>query len=269
MKTSRKGVMVAGSVVVVAAIVAAVLFLRGRESNTQPTAQVKRPYLVQKNADTSAVKYHRDAADSKRTKERVRVMPRRFAAANEDGVFRDRDGNPYGPEDQKIMSAAAAAIDKDDLELARSIAEKALASDNVELRSDVVDALGWFGKDAMAELTPFLSDRDEKVAQAAASHWKDALQEIEDDGVKAGVIEVSLKALADKDLLEDVADELIGMDELAAVQVIANVIESGNEAAVAAVQEVYDSITGEEWSGVDAAEAWLQENYASDDDDDE
>ena len=99
------------------------------------------------------------------------------------------------------------------------------------------------------------------------SHWKDALQEIEEDGMKAGVVEMSLKALADKDLLEDVADELIGIDELAAIQVIANVIEVGSDSAAAAVKEVYDNITGEKWSGVDAAEEWLQENYTSDDDD--
>ena len=165
------------------------------------------------------------------------------------------------------MSAAVAAIEKDDLELARSLAEKALASNNTELRAAVVDALGWFGEDAMAELTPFLSDRDPEVADAAVSHWKDSLQEIDDDKSKAGVVEMSLKALADKDLLEDVADELIGMDELAAIQVVANVIEEGGDAASAAVREVYDRITGEKWSGVDAAEAWLQENYTPDDED--
>ena len=268
MKTKRNVVIVVGLVVVAAAVVTAVLFLTGRGSGTQPTAQVKGPYLVQKSASTSAVKYHRDAPDAK-SKKRARIVPKRFAAANEDGIFRDSDGNPYGPEDQKIMAAAEEAIDKDDLELARSIAEKALASDNVELREAVVDALGWFGEPAMAELTPFLSDPNAEVAEAAASHWKDALQEIEDDGIKAGVIEMSLKALANKDLLEDVADELIGIDELAAVQVIANVMENGSEAAVAAAQEAYDSITGEEWSGVDAAEAWLKENYVPDDDDDE
>ena len=274
MKTSRKIAIIAGLVVLAAAVVMAVLFLTGRMrltgrgSGTQPTVRVKRPYLVQKNADTSAVKYHQDASEAK-AKERVRAVPRRFAAANEDGIFRDSDGKPYSQADQKIMSAAAAAINKDDLELARSIAEKALVSDNVELREAVVDALGWFGESAMVELTPFLSDPDAGIASAASSHWKDALQEIEDDGIKAGVIEKSLNVLADKDLLEDVANELIGIDELAAVQVIANVMESGNEAAIAAVQEAYDSITGEKWNGLDAAEAWLQENYVPDDDDDE
>ena len=265
MKASRKIAMVA--VVAAVAAATAVLVLFERDGGAQPTTQGQKPYLVQKNAAASAVKYIQDAPDAK-TKKKSRVVPSRFAAANEDGIFRDSDGNPYGPEDQKIMSAAAAAIEKDDLEVARSLAESALASSNAELRAAVVDALGWFGEDAMAELTPFMSDRDPEVAEAAVSHWKDALQEIDEDGMKAGVVEMSLKALADKELLEDVADELIGIDELAAIQVIANVIEDGGSAAAsAAVQEVYDNITGEKWSGVDAAEAWLQENYTPDEED--
>jgi len=266
MRTSRKVALIVVAVAVVAATAAFVLICR--RGGAQSATRDKKPYLVQKNAAASAVKYLQDAsASDAKTKKKGRGVPGRLAAADEDGIFRDSDGKPYGPEDQKILAAAAAAIEKDDLELARSLAEKALASDNSELRLAVVDALGWFGEDAMAELTPFLSDRDSEVAEAAVSHWKDALQEIEEDGMKAGVVEMSLKALADKDLLEDVADELIGIDELAAIQVIANVIEVGSDSAAAAVKEVYDNITGEKWSGVDAAEEWLQENYTSDDDD--
>ena len=124
------------------------------------------------------------------------------------------------------------------------------------------------GVEAMAELPPFMSDPDQDVADAASSRWKDALQEIDDDGVKAGVIEMSAMAIKDKDMLEDVANELVGIDELAAIQVIVNVIETGG-AAADAVREVYDLITGEEWSDIDAAESWLQENYDSSEQDDE
>ena len=167
------------------------------------------------------------------------------------------------------MAAADAAIDEDDLDLARSLAEQALASNNQELREMVVDALGWFGEEAMSELTPFMSDPDEDVAEQATSHWKDALQEVSDDGTKAGIVEMSLGALKNKEILEDVANELMDIDELAALQVIVNVMESGNDVATEALREVYDSITGEEWAGVDAAEDWLQKNYTGPDDDDD
>ena len=165
------------------------------------------------------------------------------------------------------MAAAAAAIENDDLEGARSLAKTALNSNNAELKEMVIDALGWFGEAAMAELTPFMSDANEDVAEKAADHWKDALQEMSDDGEKAGIVEMSLNSLRNKDLLEDVANELIGMDEVAALQVLVNVIEGDNKLAVEAAQDTYESITGEKWAGVDAAEQWLQDNYKPPDDD--
>lgn len=264
-------------VAAVAAIVAvtAIIIHVGRGDGDQTVEQQnkssrkgRKPYLVQKNAAVSAVKYHQDESASKSARRKIGRTAGRFSAAASDGIFRDSDGKPYPPSDQKIMAAAAAAIDNDDLKAALGLADKALASGNKELREAVVDALGWFGVEAMAELTPFMSDPDKDVADAASSRWKDALQEIDDDGVKAGVIEMSAMAIKDKDMLEDVANELVGIDELAAIQVIVNVIETGG-AAADAVREVYDLITGEEWSDIDAAESWLQENYDSGDKDDD
>ena len=260
--------------VVAVAVGAALLFLKGRgrdAKETQVEAQAgkgRKPYLVQKKAAASAVKYP-TASKSPGKNKMDGGMPLGRIGGGRDVVYSDSEGNPYPLEDQKIMAAAAAAIEQDDLEGARSLAEKALKSNNAELKEMVVDALGWFGEAAMAELTPFMSDANEDVAEAAAGHWKSALQEMSDDGEKAGVVEMSLKSLKNKEMLEDVANELIGMDEVAALQVLANVIEGENKAAVEAARDTYESITGEEWSGVDAAEQWLQENYTPPDDDDE
>ena len=280
MKRNTKIQIVIAAVAVLVAVVAVVLVQGGREKDVKKVevrtsrAKSKRgPYLVQKNASVSAVKYPTASGSAKtsrpKRKKGVVGRPNSFSAANPDGVYRDSDGKPYPEADQKIMAAADAAIEDDDLDLARSLAEQALASNNKELREMVVDALGWFGEEAMSELTPFMSDPDEDVAEQATSHWKDALQEVSDDGTKAGIVEMSLGALKNKDILEDVANELMDIDELAALQVIVNVIEGGNDAATEALREVYDSITGEEWTGVDAAEDWLQKNYTPPDDDDE
>ena len=269
---------------VVALVVAAVMVLvpsgrdkeaneKGRPKTVKHHGKSRRgPYLVQKKAAVSAVKYPsatdlRNPSRPKRNKGAV-GRPKSFGSANPDGLYRDSDGKPYSAADQKIMSAAESAIDEDDLELARNLAEHALGSKNKELREMVVDALGWFGEQTMSELTPFMSDPDEDVAEQAASHWKNALQEISDDGTKAGIVEMSLVAIQNKDVLEDVANELIDLDELAALQVIANLMDAGAGAAEEALRDVYDSITGEKWTGVDAAEEWLQKNYTPPDDDD-
>ena len=261
---TRTKIVIAAAVVAVAVVVA-FLLLKGKgepkaEGGERAEKGKRRAYLVQKNAATSAVKYP-TASKSTGKKKRPGGMKAGRIGSTGDEVYTDSDGKPYPPGDQKIMAAADAAIEKDDLEGARSLAEEALKSDNADLKEKVVDALGWFGEAAMAELTPFMSDANEEVAKAAADHWVDALQNIEDDGVKAGVVELSLKSIRNKDILEDVANELIGLDERAAVQVIANVMEGESSPAAEAARETYETITGEKWSGVDAAEKWLQKNY--------
>lgn len=236
----------------------------------------RRPLLKQKNAPVSAVKpvasSNAGKAGGRGRTVSKKTLSLRFPgltpSAGWDGVYRDEDGNAYPKAEQELMAAAEKAIELDDLETARALAASALGSPNQELRESVVDALGWFGQDAMAELLPFMADSDEDVAETARSHWMSALQEVDDDGMKAGIIEMSMKAITDADTLEDVADELIGIDELAAVQVIVNLIEEGG-ASVEAAKEVYNSITGEDWSDIDAAEEWLQENYEPDDEDDD
>ena len=63
-------------------------------------------------------------------------------------------------------------------------------------------------------------------------------------------------------MAESVANELIGIDELAAVQVIVNVItDKSNPVAVEVAIDAYENVTGEKWKSVSAAEAWLSENY--------
>ena len=273
--------MIIGAVLIV--IVGGILWL-GRAPQETPTSN-RRPYLTQKNAKKSAVKAVRrpevsarlaqrneeDYARVQKVKRRLIAGLRIHAGDDDDGIFRDDDGNPYPAEDQILMKEAERVVEDDDLKGARALAEAALASRNPELRENVVEALGWFGEEAMVELMPFLSDPNEDVADAAKTHWMMGLQEMDDDGEKAGVIEMTLKVLKDNDMVEDVADELIGIDELAALQVLVNVFEDDTvtQEAKDLLKEVYNSITEEDWSGVDAAEEWLQENYEPDDDDDD
>ena len=49
-----------------------------------------------------------------------------------------------------------------------------------------------------------MSDPDAEIADSAKSQWMDALQELEDDGEIAGVVESALKSLRDKEMIEEV-----------------------------------------------------------------
>ena len=243
------------------------------------------PFLTQKNALISAVKPVRrpersshldvtDEAEKARLKAAKNHYARRFPGAklgrseDWDGIYRDEDGIPYPKEEQDMMTLAEEVIELDDLPSARLLAESAVDSENRELREAVVEAIGWFGEDALIELMPYLSDPDEDIADSAQSHWMAGLQEMNDDGEKAGLIEMTLMALRNQDMIEDVASELVGIDELAAIQVLVDLIEAGGP-AVEVAKETYNTITGEDWSDIDAAEEWLQENYDPDEDDDD
>ena len=259
-----------------AAAVVYFVLVSGRDARLEQSEKRTIALLVQKGAMGNAVR-STDAIRARSVAFRTatnrngrvtQVVARGRIGANDDGVFRDESGKAYSEEDQILMRQALTVVENDDLNGARELAEKAVGSSNAELRAMAVDALSWFGQNALVELTEYMSDADESVSEEARSSWMRALQEIEDDGLKAGVIELTMNKLRNKDILEDVAAELVGMDELASVQVLANVIlDDKNEEAISAAKEVYNSITGEEWSGVDAAEAWLQKNYTKPDDD--
>ena len=271
-----------GIAAVVAAAVLCYVFIPagdGKPAATQqtPVKGKKRSHaalLRQKGAEKSAVKPISERSQTPREKG-AKGKPKlggRLAGSiggGADDVFRDPDGKAYPEKDQALMRQAREAIDNDDLESARALAAEAAASTNDELREMAVEALSWFGKDAMVELMQFMADANEDVAEEAKSGWMAGLQEIEDEGEKAGVIEATMKCIHDDEMLEDIANELIGTDDLAAIQVLVDVIEDGgNPAAVKAAKETYNTITGEDWSNVDKAEAWLQENYEPDEDDD-
>ena len=272
-KTHWIGIGIAAAVV--AAVLCCVFILTGDDTavaqQTSRRESGKRSvFLRQKGAEKSAVKpisERSQKVEGRKPKLGVRHSGR--IGGGDDDVFRDPDGKAYPEKDQVLMRQARDAIDNDDLESARALAANAISSQNDELREMAVEALSWFGKDAMVELMPFMADANEEVAEAAKDGWMSGLQEIDDDGEKAGVIEATMKCIHDGEMLEDISNELIGMDDLAAIQVLADIIEDGgNAAAVKAAKETYNTITEEDWSSFDAAEAWLQKNYEPDDDDD-
>lgn len=260
-----------GFVLLGVVLMAAVAFFAicGRDDVQENPGKVKkqqrRALLVQKSATKSAVKDPHKATTQrerglKKRKRGYSAFKGRMESGNPDGIYRDEQGNAYPAAEQVLFARADKAIETDDLDDVRQLATDAAGCLNRDLREKVVEALGWFGEETLAEMTPFLSDKDEKIAEKAHDEWVSALQSVEDDGVKAGAIELALGALVDKSMIEDVANELVGIDELAAIQVIANLVDS-DSAASKCLKDTYETITGEAWTGVEAAENWLQENY--------
>ena len=172
--------------------------------------------------------------------------------------------NDMKPESRKCASAIQDALDENDFKGVAAWATKAMRSSDPELRQHAVDALGWFGPEALPELTGFLSDPNHDVADAAAEQWQIGLTMIDDDAVRVSTAEAALKTLSNVDVLAQLVCEISAQDDdLKIMQSLVDIIDSGNPAGVKLAKEEYESLTGEEWSGIDAAERWLDENYVS------
>lgn len=163
--------------------------------------------------------------------------------------------------EERLLAEIADALDREDFKQACGLYAAARKSDKSEIRRAMVETLGWFGPEALPELTEMLSDRDEDVLFEVTAQWQSALYELEEDREKAPVIEKALMSDVKAETLEEIANELHGMDELLALHVISNVIADGAPANVKAAKEAYELVTGDPWTGVDDAEKWLQENY--------
>jgi len=179
----------------------------------------------------------------------------RATAAAED------DAEELTEEEEALLDAIYEALNVEDEEALRALNAKAAHAPKSEIREALVTTLGWFGSSFLPELTPFLADPDEDIRFEALVQWQNALYQIEDAGEKLAVCELAFGSITDKDALEEIADEFNDAEEADAVVVLARIItDNRNPAGVAVAKETYEFVTGDEWAGLEAAEAWLKEN---------
>lgn len=164
--------------------------------------------------------------------------------------------------DKEFLEVLAAAEQEEDIDLVADAAQAALKSESVEVRRAVVEALAAFGEAGIPELADYLKDPDPDIAALAVDRYELALQEVERDEEIAVLAKLATMSLADEDQLGLMMSQIEMVDdELLAVQTMVDIIDEGGEEAVEAAKESYERYTGEEWSGIEAAEKWLQENY--------
>lgn len=178
----------------------------------------------------------------------------------------ENDRPDLSPADKKLLDRIQSALDAENLQDLLKVLPEAMASQNVEIRSDLVDALGWFGKDAMLELLPLMADPDEDVAESAVDNWTMALSEVDDEKEKSTSIVAAMKVLKNEEALEAMVLELDDCKDSTAIHSLINIIESGNKVAAAVAREHYEFMTDEKYSGVEAAQKWLDKNADEEDD---
>lgn len=250
---------------------------------TFPTESPKRPPSKQER--TSSRKLRRESVKTSGTASDVvrRAMPKDFPSHK-----RARDEKPVEifshltGVDRRFAEAVQTALDNDDFKATVEAVQKAMTSTNVEVRINAVEALAWFGTEALPELTACMTDADEEVRQVAESEWELAIQGIDALDTRFRIVTLAFSKLVDKDqlssfggLMDSAATEWIDSAErkeiederrFEVVQALVDIIEGENKKTAEAACEIYESVTGSEWKGIDEAERYLAdpENYDPD-----
>ena len=277
-----------GALALAAVAACVVVFMRGGE-----TADPVEPDSV--NAPSRRLAEAKPApAKPKKAVEKQSSAPKPVAAKKNSRWRRGRclEGVTYVPppdtpmteEERKISEALSDALDSDNRAKVYEIATKALKSSNPDLRREAVDALGWYGKDAIADLLVPMVDPDRDVAQCAIDNWDQALSEIESPQERMGTAMLALKVIDDEYALNTIsaqfsnaANESIDSQDdpekamsrrIEAVQMLVDIIEDGgaNKVNVEQAKSMYEDITGNEWLSFEEAERYLRdpENYDPD-----
>ena len=181
--------------------------------------------------------------------------------------------------DRELCEAVQEALDADDAGKTIKLCSKLMTSSDSAARAHAVDALGWFGAEALPELTMLMGDSDEDVAQSAINAWESGISEIDDAKVRFKVAGMALRALSNEDALQSIssqysiaATELIDSaedDEAAldmramVIQSVVDIIDSSNKRLSDLGRELYEDITGNEWLNLTEAEKYLNDpdNY--------
>ena len=162
--------------------------------------------------------------------------------------------------EKRQLAAIEDALENEDFSALTKLLPDVYSNTNDEIRSEMVDALGWFGEEAMAELLPFMADRVEEIAQTAIDNWTTALADVSDGREKAKLIESAMHIIRDKESLESMIMELGDCEDVVAMQAIVNLIASKNANASSVAREHYEFVTGEEYTDFATAEKWVREN---------
>jgi hypothetical protein len=182
---------------------------------------------------------------------------------------------------RKVLASLQAALDAEDFEQIKQIFEMARSAPKgslgkytegmpVALRKKMVDALGWFGAQALPEMVEYLGDDNSDVSQMALDQFVMALSDVSlGDRARAKIVVMASSVLKDPDALGQIFIEISNMRNSEAANTIYSICDSGTPEAKAMMPETIEFITGEEGiTTVEGLEEWVKKNPDGADDED-
>ena len=177
--------------------------------------------------------------------------------------------------DRVIVERIQNALDNGNSKDVIKLVSDAMRNGNEEVRIRLVDALGWFGEEALPELTGLLADKSPDIAELAFHHWSVALSEVDNVQQRMEIGLSALGILRDSNMLSSVVGDVSsaalqyiegdGEDSddarferrVKVVQELFDIIEGSETKSSNAAKEAYENITGFAWRSPEEAERYL------------
>lgn len=130
------------------------------------------------------------------------------------------------------------------------------------LRSAMVDALGWFGTDALPELVEFLSDPEEEVAQSAIDQFEMAVDDFSlGDYDRAEIVKRFCSLIDDSDVVDWMYMEVLNSRNSVGIDALVYMAQNGTAAVKEKFPEYIEFFTGVDFiQTVEGAQQWLVEH---------
>lgn len=218
--------------------------------------------------------------DKQSGKRSVRIVESEGGRPNVLETAHAEDGEENLTELQRsVLQEIQAALDADDLKALRKALKKFTASTSKgglggyamvpkPIRSAAVQALGWFGKDALVDLVDFMADVDEEISSDAFDQFEQAIQDcMLGDRERAEMVKMMSKALNDPDHIDVLISTLTDMRNSVKGDTAAFILTEGSPQSQAAMLDMMSFYFDDEVQTVDGIKKWLAEN--PDDPDDE
>lgn len=246
------------------------------DSNPNSNLEVKkhRPVKNLRRLSSSAKTRQERRKSAKSIKLEPREKPKMF-------FLDDEEEKELTDLARKVLASLQAALDAEDFEQIRQILEMARSAPKgslgksvqgmpVVLRKKMIEALSWFGAQALPEMVEYLADENPDVAQMALDQFVMALSDVTlGDRARASIVVMASSVLTDPDALGQIFIEISNMRNSVAANTIFSICESGTPQAKAMMPETITFITGEEnIETVEALEKWVEKNPDNADDED-
>lgn len=243
--------------------------------------RVEKEQKMSKTVRSGSVKKITEISVSRKGgKKSVRIVE---SEATRPDVVKDADiddEEQLSPIQKSVLKEIQAALDADDVKALRKALSKFTASAkngglggyaNVPrvIRAAAVQALGWFGKDAVVDMIDFMADADEEISDDAFNQFEQALQDCDmGDRERSSLIKTVSKALTDSDRIDSMISCLSDMRNSVKADTAIAILTDGSDQSKAMLLEQMEFYFDEGVQTVDDIKKWMAENPDDPDDDD-